>query len=297
MHTHALYFKMMVWPTRGTLAYDHGFNSTTTAMITTMQDNRNYSTLFAYSIVILILCYAIYQKKSILLICLCFSVGSIAPALNIVFWVGTVLAERLLYVPSIGYCIVFGIYVNHLIYYLLHNINTTKSQGKNSKSDTNNNRPHFISKGTSRGKDFKGEENTRPEIISKGLLLMLMLFLCICSYVMFNHSRHRSLEWLNEPILYETGYQTNPTSAKIMNNLAQVLLRSGNTTDAIRANVILKRSYLILPTASGLYNQGLAHSSMGNKTEAISYMQLALQVRPQSKYVLDFSNCAIHNTC
>ena len=266
MHTHALYFKMMVWPTRGTLAYDHGFNSTSTAMITTMQDDRNYSTLFAYSTVILLLCYAVYHKKSILLICLCFSVGSIAPALNIVFWVGTVLAERLLYVPSIGYCIVFGIYINHLIYYLLHNNNTTKSQGK----------------------DFKGDRNNIPEIISKVLLLMLMFFLCICSYVMFNHSRHRSLEWLNEPILYETGYQTNPTSAKIMNNLAQVLLRSGNTTDAIRANVILKRSYLILPTASGLYNQGLAHSSMGNKTEAISYMQLALQVTSTIKICFRF---------
>jgi predicted Zn-dependent protease len=58
----------------------------------------------------------------------------------------------------------------------------------------------------------------------------------------------------------------------------QVLLRDGNITNAHRAERILSHSTLLLPDyPSADFNRGLAFSTMGNKTEAIRLMQVALR--------------------
>lgn len=103
-------------------------------------------------------------------------------------------------------------------------------------------------------------------------------------YHMYIHSRERSLDWLDEPSLYETGYKTNPSSVKIMNNLAQVLLRDGNVTNAYRAERLLYSSTILLPNyPSADFNRGLAFSTIGNKSEAIRLMKVALSKNIESQ--------------
>ena len=53
--------------------------------------------------------------------------------------------------------------------------------------------------------------------------------------------------------------------------------RTGNVTNAHRAERILSHSTRLLPDyPSADFNRGLAFSTMGNKTEAIRLMQVAL---------------------
>ena len=93
------------------------------------------------------------------------------------------------------------------------------------------------------------------------LILSLILFWSL--YEMYQHSKYRSLDWLDEPSLYESGYHTNNQSVKILNNLAQVLLRDGNFDHAVRADQLLQESTQLLPSyASADFNRGLAHSTL-----------------------------------
>ena len=76
--------------------------------MTRYDDSRNVTTFVAYLIMVLAIVVVLRTRSNILLISFFWSVVSIAPALNIVFWIGTLLAERLLYVPSVGYAIAVG---------------------------------------------------------------------------------------------------------------------------------------------------------------------------------------------
>ena len=104
-HTHARYAQFALLPQRGMLAYDHGFNSNTTAVVLSWQDPRNIGTLIAYSAVFLTLVLIARKRSRFLLFALAATLIPLAPALNVVFWVGTLLAERLPYIPSIGICL------------------------------------------------------------------------------------------------------------------------------------------------------------------------------------------------
>ena len=57
--------------------------------------------------------YALYAENRVLQLSLAMLIVPFLPASNIFFYVGTVLAERLLYIPSMGYCIYAG-YVLYL---------------------------------------------------------------------------------------------------------------------------------------------------------------------------------------
>uniref|UniRef100_K3WA60 dolichyl-phosphate-mannose--protein mannosyltransferase n=1 Tax=Globisporangium ultimum (strain ATCC 200006 / CBS 805.95 / DAOM BR144) TaxID=431595 RepID=K3WA60_GLOUD len=107
-HIHAWYLWKLVWPR--SLCFDYGFK--TVPVITTIWDPLNLYTLAAYSVVLVGVVVGIKQiASSPLLMCIAFGVIPFIPASNLFFPVGTVVAERLLYFPSVGFCLLIGLKV------------------------------------------------------------------------------------------------------------------------------------------------------------------------------------------
>ncbi|EEY58347.1 uncharacterized protein PITG_01003 [Phytophthora infestans T30-4] len=111
-HLHAWYLWKLVWPRW--LCFDYGYN--TIPVIESIVDPRNIYTLFAYVIVAVGLRSAILQlfgsskapPSSLFMMSIAFGVVPFIPASNMLFPVGTVVAERLLYFPSVGFCLLVG---------------------------------------------------------------------------------------------------------------------------------------------------------------------------------------------
>ena len=104
-----------------------------------------------------------------------------------------------------------------------------------------------------------------------------ILVLIIGFTSMAYHTYIRNFDWKTEESIYESGYREEPDSVKVLNNLAQVLLRDGNKTKAKRAEELLQRSLEINPNyPSGHYNRALAFSSLRNHEKAIELFNKAL---------------------
>ena len=77
-------------------------------IISSFQDTRNLRTLIAYMFVVFVMFYVVITRSKLLFFVAMLTLVPLVPALNILFWVGTLLAERLLYFPSVGICLGAG---------------------------------------------------------------------------------------------------------------------------------------------------------------------------------------------
>ena len=70
-----------------------------------------YLSVSTYVASFLVIAYGLVKRHRIVLLCVLWIVIPMLPASNLFMKVGTLLAERLLYVPSLGYCclVAFGI--------------------------------------------------------------------------------------------------------------------------------------------------------------------------------------------
>lgn len=98
-HCHAIYLWKLIWPKK--LSYDYGFNAI--PKIDSLLDSRCISTLVAYALVAGGL-FQIRQNSTLILIA-AFCLLPFVPAANVLFPVGAVVAERVLYFPSVGFCL------------------------------------------------------------------------------------------------------------------------------------------------------------------------------------------------
>ncbi|POM78680.1 Hypothetical protein PHPALM_3768, partial [Phytophthora palmivora] len=111
-HLHAWYLWKLLWPRW--LCFDYGYN--TIPVIESITDLRNMYTFLAYAVVAIGMYGAITQlwgstkvaPSSLAMMSIAFGVIPFIPASNILFPVGTVVAERLLYFPSVGFCLLIG---------------------------------------------------------------------------------------------------------------------------------------------------------------------------------------------
>merc|ERR1711871_468867 len=93
------------------------------------------------------------------------------------------------------------------------------------------------------------------------------------------HTVTRCHDWKNEASIYEAGYREEPESVKVLNNLAQIMLRSGDAKDAERAEALLGHAIALDPNEpSAWYNRGLAFSTLKKRDESIALMTKAIQM-------------------
>ena len=113
--THFWYLFKLIYPRH--LSFDYGYACLPT--IEAIYDTRNLLPLSAYSVLMSLLFYAVLINWSpALILSVSLVVLPLLPASNLLFPVGTLLAERLLFIPSIGTCLVAGqLLTNELVPY------------------------------------------------------------------------------------------------------------------------------------------------------------------------------------
>ena len=112
------------------------------------------------------------------------------PAMNIFFYVGFVVAERVLYIPSMGYCIVVGSGLSQLWNNLICN-------------------PFTPNKSTWE------KQKVTSDSTNKALRYALVILTCITFITFGLRTLYRNRDWLNEEKLYRSGVNINPPKGKI----------------------------------------------------------------------------------
>lgn len=267
-HSHALYARFLLWPPWGGLSYDHGFNASHTAVMQSLDDPRNLQTVLAYAALIAAVLLGVIYRHWLLIFSLAWALLSIVPALNVFFWVGTVLAERLLYIPSVGFCLVAG--------YVLWVLLTRESE-----------QSVALQQEEMECSDDEGTTNLERctrSIVPRMLGRMFWASFIVGAFAAMGlHTYTRCMDWVDEPTLYESGYRSCPNSVKVLNNLAQVYLRDGNKTKAAWAMELLTASTEIFPSyASADFNMGLAASTLKDRKMAVAMFERALSKGTES---------------
>ena len=266
--SHGRYMRLLIWPSN--LCYDHGFSAT--PWVESISNPAWVEGIFAYILVIICGMYALYSENRILQFSIAMLIVPFLPAANVFFYVGTVLAERLLYIPSMGYCI----YAGYILYLpLMSNGDQTceniVNEGKTSEKNCLTR--FFVQMSKSNGNN--NNNNKRRNLFKYGYMALLILGYTSMSY----HTYIRNFDWKDEASIYEAGYREEPDSVKVLNNLAQVLLRDGNVTNARRAQQLLERSLELDPNyPSGWYNRGLAFSTLKEHEKAIELFKKAISL-------------------
>ena len=202
------------------------------------RDPRNPAALVLYATVIALAVGALRQfgcvsgdgrsrtgGRGALAVCLAWLLLPFVPASHVFTTIGTLLAERLLYVPSIG----FAMMVGSASVSLLAAIERTLC--------------HAIT--------FKPPENTRahhhrdPSRASSRDIPMLRLIaggvFAASLGVMMQRTRARTAEWKDDVSLFRSAIEVCPNSAKLQHHVGQLALNAGNLTTA-RAHLARARA-------------------------------------------------------
>eukprot|EP00927_Polykrikos_kofoidii_P039848 TRINITY_DN34153_c0_g1_i1.p1 TRINITY_DN34153_c0_g1~~TRINITY_DN34153_c0_g1_i1.p1 ORF type:complete len:839 (+),score=118.24 TRINITY_DN34153_c0_g1_i1:52-2517(+) len=108
---HGVYAKLLFWPKF--LCYDYSMDAI--PLVRTMADPRLLITMAAYVAAMASVTAALrsrHSQRRSALLALALLAASYLPASNILFPVGTVIGERLLYVPSIGFCLAVAVWLH-----------------------------------------------------------------------------------------------------------------------------------------------------------------------------------------
>ena len=106
------------------------------------------------------------------------------PASNIFFYVGFVVAERVLYIPSMGYCILVGYGLSHL-WKIVCNL-------------------------TWKGKSESERNSVKDGLVIKVLKFQIVLLTCVMCLTFGVKTICRNNDWLDEESLYRSGITINP---------------------------------------------------------------------------------------
>jgi hypothetical protein len=239
-HTHFLYFFKLMLPF--SLCYDYG--APCIPPVLSLLDYRNPFSLLLYASTVAFGVKAALDRNPARLWAGALLVVPFLPAANVFFPVGTVLGERLLYVPSMGFCLGVGALAGEAL----------DRRGKVKKLCG------FPPPGESpsRKKNKKNGGKSTPPV--PAVPARFVGFLLLLATPLMLKTVHRCFEWRTEETLFESALSVCPTSLKVLNNLALVLL---DKPTAPRAGELLDTAIDLHPDyPSALFNRGLVHYIM-----------------------------------
>ena len=255
-YLHSAYAAKLLWPVDW-LCYDHGYDCL--HVVTSARDPYNaaafalYATLFACGL------HALSSCDRTALWALALLAVPFVPASQAFFPVGTVLGERLLYLPSVGYALGLAHVLTPLLLQgsadLLRAVGVSAS-AKGGKGDT------------------KGVPPSPPR--AAGRALVAWAGLAVYTGVLGWHTVTRSQDWRSELVLFESAMAVCPRSLKVLNNLA-LRIMDDIPEGTRRAGELLDTCLSINGNfTQALFNRGLAHHFLGEHLESIPYFERAL---------------------
>lgn len=114
------------------------------------------------------------------------------PASNLFFYVGFVVAERILYLPSVGYCLLIGLGLGKLINF---KVQPCKGNSNGAKSRLQ------------KAESLRRQSNVR----SMAAVLFLIILISACSLQTIRRNR----DWRDEESLYRSAIKVNPPKGNI----------------------------------------------------------------------------------
>jgi hypothetical protein len=218
-HTHFLYSMKLFNPVTPRLCFDYGFPCLPT--ITSLSSPLNLFTLLVYLVTILIVLYSLLSFRLTLLLSFILILFPLLPALNILFPVGTLLAERLLFIPSAGATLLIAELYTHEF----RSLWTSKSSSilfPSSSSSISISLPSPPLVGESQAHESDELPRTRFTISSLLPYCLLLLPLSPLLGVMAYRVRLRNVDWKTELSIYESSLTMCPDNVRALNNVAMI---------------------------------------------------------------------------
>ncbi|XP_075612348.1 protein O-mannosyl-transferase TMTC1 [Balearica regulorum gibbericeps] len=247
-----------------TLCYDWQVGSI--PLIESVWDARNLATVFLVLVMTLLSLHCIAAFKKLehkeVLVGLLFLVFPFIPASNLFFRVGFVVAERVLYMPSMGYCILFvhglkklSIWLNKwriavlTLFALLLLLFSWKTVKQNEI---------WLS---------------RESLFSSGVKTLPHNAKVHYNYANFLKDQGRNIEAIYH---YKTALKLYPRHASALNNLGTL------TKDVVEAKDYYRRALQLNPQHNrALFNLGNLLKSQGKKEEAVILLQDSIKYGPE----------------
>ncbi len=237
--------------------------------IQSVYDARNLVTICTYSFVFLILFTGLgvcgsFAKGNNASIVYPIIIGLLFffPASNVLFPVATVLAERVLYLPSIGYCILLPNLISLTLRFL---------QAEQILDDTR--RAWIIG-------------NIRSSSIKRSLLVSLTIWFTYKTYI-------RNDEWATPMKLYQSATKVVPTSCKAWVCLASAYKDIGDRENARRS---VSKALEIKPNFAGaFYILAVMEEELGNVDSAIRNYELTIKHSLYTEFKPDMLRVSLNN--
>ena len=166
----------------------------TVPLVLSVIDGRNIATLTLFATTAALTAAAIRREKTSVLFALSLLVLPYLPASNLFFPVGFVVAERVLYLPSMGFCMLVGFGAH---------------KGLKNKFSKSNKIAKRI-----------------PNLIKTSLIFILL--------IQSAKTVTRNRDWYSEDILWKSALSVNPRNSKVFTNLAREFEERNETEKALK---------------------------------------------------------------
>ena len=283
-HTHFLYLLKLFLPV--SLCYDYGYPCIPPVL--SPLDYRNVLSALSYFGVLYFGYSAAVSKNAPKLWAGALLAVPFIPASNVLFPVGTVLGERLLYIPSMGFCLAAAAVICEVADDLSggSGVGARKKRPKKQQQQQQQSPMKQQQRNKGNGSAAAAEAVTTttttttaavpPAAELKRSARLFSLFLLLLFTPLALKSAHRAHEWRSETSLFESSMSVCPRSLKVLNNLALVLLKNDT---AVRAGTLLDTAIEILPDyPSAVFNRGLVHYILKEWASAVVYFERALEL-------------------
>lgn len=134
------------------------------------------------------------HMASATLLCITILTLPFVPASNLFFYVGFVVAERILYLPSVGYCLLIGLGLGKLINF---NVHLNKSKAKLQKFDKQRHKQQL-------------QQQSSNDVRSIAIIVFLIILISGCSL----KTVLRNQDWHDEESLYRSAIKVNPAKGE-----------------------------------------------------------------------------------
>ncbi len=227
----------------------------------------------------------LFHSKGVFFSILLFFI-TLLPVLNIIP-IENIMAERYLYLPTLGFCMTYGTLLAHLksfglfdkpdglLYSCIQAGNRDQGSGVSGqglwvRSSASDQRPQNFIKQFAEGKRFL--------LWNAATLAIVILVFIIFSITTIR----RNGIWMDQAILWTSTAKRSPNSFKAHNNLGNMYRDAGRFDEAI---VEFKHALQLCDTYIDAHNNlGVTYRKKGMLNEAVSEYQRALQLNPHYPY-------------
>lgn len=263
--THFWYLMKLVYPRY--LCFDYGFSCIPT--IHSIFDLRNIFSLATYAAFTWATLHALIARRPSLLFSLALLLLPFLPAANILFPVGTVLAERLLFIPSMGFCLYLADVLCEDFFPFWLQITEVIIGGIQYPQQI------FPPTSSSSSGFHIAEKHKTFALSSINIALSVVLTLFSIRVV------SRNADWTSEIQIYKSALTVCPNSVKALSNYAMLELGEGKENSLQTSLTHSEKALFVHPEQpSAFVNAGIALTRLRRNMLGVHYFERSIELRP-----------------